>query len=186
MAQILIGLIILTTSLSAQFKIKSLKEIRYTDVTQQSFEESCGASAISSLFNMYGLNMSEEDLISELNSTDMVSFYDLQKVALKNNFKAKGYKISKEIFEQINVPVIARILRKENYPHFVVIQNLKGDFILMLDPNNGKFLVTKNEFYNSWIEKKSNYVLIVLPNSKLKLKNIDFLNISEIDYIKDI
>ena len=145
MAQVLIILIFVVSVLNAEFQVSSLKEIKYKDVTAQSFEESCGASAISSLFNMYGLNTNEQEMIKDLNSTDMVNFLDLQKISISNNFKAKGYKITKEIFEQLTIPVIARIVRKKDYPHFVVAQNIEGDFVLLLDPNNGKFLVTKEK-----------------------------------------
>ncbi|MCK5111274.1 MAG: peptidase C39 [Arcobacteraceae bacterium] len=186
MAQILVSLLLVTSFLNAQFfKVKSLKEIKYQDVTQQSFEESCGASAISSLFNMYGLDTTEKDIIKDLNTTDMINFLDLQTIASKHNFKAKGYKITKEIFEQLTIPVIARILRKKDYPHFVVAQNIKGDFVLLLDPNNGKYLVTKENFYNSWIGQNSNYILVTIPTNNISLKNNEFLDISKLDYIKD-
>lgn len=186
MAQVLVSILFVVSILNADFQVKSLKEIKYKDVTAQSYEESCGASAISSLFNMYGLDTNETAMIKDLNSTDMVSFLDLQKLAINNQFQAKGYKITKEIFEQLTIPVIARIIRKEDYPHFVVAQNIKGDFVLLLDPNNGKFLVTKNEFYNSWIGQDSNYILVAIPKDKLFLKDIEFLDISELDFIKDI
>jgi len=186
MAQVLIGLILVSSLVYAEFKTKSLSEMRYKDVTKQSYEESCGASAISSLFNMYGLETNETAMIKDLNSTSMVNFLDLQKLAETNDFKAKGYKISKEIFEQLTIPVIARLVRKKDYPHFVVAQNVKGDFVLILDPNNGKFLVTKNEFYKSWIGADSNYILVVVPNKKLMLQEIDFLDISGFAYIRDI
>ncbi len=186
MAQILIGFLLSFSFLNAQiFKVKSLKEIKFQDVTQQSYEESCGASAMSSLFNVYGLKTTEKDMIKDINTTDMINFLDLQKIASKNNFRAKGYKITKEIFEQLTIPVIARILRKKDYPHFVVAQNIEGDFILLLDPNNGKYLVTKEEFYNSWIGQNSNFILVSIPNNGLKQNNTSFLDISKFDYIKD-
>ena len=140
---------------------------------------------MSSLFNMYGLETNEKEMIKDLNSTNMVNFLDLQKLAVSHDFKSKGYKITKDIFEQLTIPVIARLVRKQDYPHFVVAQNIKGDFILILDPNNGKFLVTKEEFYNSWIGQDSNYILVSIPNKKLHLKELDFLDISRFDYIKD-
>jgi len=186
MAQVLIGLVFVCSLVHAEFKTKSLSEMRYKDVTKQSYEESCGASAISSLFNMYGLETNEKEMIKDLNSTSMVNFLDLQKLASKNNFKAKGYKISKEIFEQLTIPVIARLVRKKDYPHFVVAQNVKGDFVLILDPNNGKFLVSKNEFYKSWIGADSNYILIAIPNKKLQLKDSKFLDITELNYLRDM
>lgn len=186
MAQILVGIFFILSFVNADFKIKSLKEIKYKDVTVQSYEESCGASAISSLFGMYGLEIDEKTILKDLNTTDMVNFLDLQNIAKKHNFRAKGYKISKKIFEQLTIPVIARILRKKDYPHFVVAQNIKGDFVLILDPNNGKFLITKEEFYKSWIGQNSNYILVVVPNEKLILRDIEFLDISKFDYIKDM
>jgi predicted double-glycine peptidase len=185
MAQILI-LILLISSLNAEFKVKSLKEMKFDNVTAQSFEESCGASSISTLFNLYDLNTTEKEIIKDINSTNMINFLDLQHISKKHNFKAKGYKIPKSVFEQLTIPVIARILRKAEYPHFVVVQNLKGDFIIVLDPNNGKYLLSKKEFYASWIDRSSNYILVAIPNNYSKSKSIDFLDILKIKYLVDL
>ena len=107
-------------------------------------------------------------------STDVVTFSDLQRVALNNSFNAKGYKISKEVFEDIKVPVIARILRKMDYPHFVVVQNINQNAIMILDPNAGKFVISKREFYSYWIDKDSNFILLVLPQDQRKeFKRLD-------------
>ena len=97
MAQVLILFIFLFSFLHAEFKVKSLKERKYKDVIAQSYEESCGASAMASLFNLYGLETTEKQITKDLNTTNMVNFFDLQKIAAKNNFRAKGYKISRVI-----------------------------------------------------------------------------------------
>jgi len=59
MAQILI-VVFLIISLEANdiFKVKSFKELKYENVTQQSYEESCGASSMATLINLYDLNTS--------------------------------------------------------------------------------------------------------------------------------
>lgn len=168
MAQILTILFILNISLFAEFKVKSFSQIRYHSVVKQTYEESCGAAALSTLFNLYGYETSEEKILENLNTTNIVTFSDLQRVALNNNFNAKGYKISKEVFEKINTPIIARIVRKMDYPHFVVIQNLNKNSLVIFDPNAGKYLISKKEFYSYWIEKDSNYILIVIPLDKKK------------------
>ncbi len=175
MAQILsILLFVLQLSLFAEFRVKSFLEIKYIDVVKQTYEESCGASALATLFNLYGFNTTEKELIDKLETTDIVTFNDLQKVALNFDFSAKGYKISKDIFEDITVPVIARILRKMDYPHFVVVQNFDKNSVLILDPNAGKFLITKKEFYSYWIDKESNFILVALPKDKKKeFKKLD-------------
>lgn len=174
MAQILTILLLLQLSLFAEFKVKSFLEIKYIDVVKQTYEESCGASALATLFNLYGFNTNEKVLIEKLETTDVVTFNDLQKVALTFEFNSKGYKISKEIFEDINVPVIARIVRKMDYPHFVVVQNLDKNSVIILDPNAGKFVISKREFYSYWIDKDSNFILVVLPKNRDKeFKKLD-------------
>lgn len=180
MAQILSILFLLFLSLEADstFKVKSLKELKYKDVVAQTYEESCGASSLATLVNMYGKNISEKDLLNDFNTTDMVNFLDIQRVAVTNGFRAKGYKITKEIFEQLSIPVIARVLRHKDYPHFIVVQNLKGDFILSLDPSNGKSIITKNEFYSVWNQEDQGYILVVIPEYEKTLKKIEFLDTS--------
>jgi len=174
MAKILVFLLILQLNLSAKFQVKSFLEIKYTDVVKQTYEQSCGASALATLFNLYGYNTNEKELIDKLQTTDIVTFNDLQKVALSFEFNAKGYQISKEIFEDIFVPVIARIVRKMDYPHFIVVQNLNKNSVIILDPNAGKFVISKKEFYSYWIDKKSNFILIALPKDKSKeFKKLD-------------
>lgn len=162
------------------FKVKSLKELKYNDVVAQTYEESCGASSLATLLNRYGDNVSEKDLINDFNTTDMVNFLDIQSVAVKKGFRAKGYKITKEVFEQLSIPVIARVLRHKEYPHFIVVQNLKGDFVLSLDPSNGKSIITKHEFYSVWNHEDNGYVLIAIPEDKKILKSIEFIDGSKI------
>lgn len=174
MAQILTILFLLQLSLFAEFKVKSFLEIKYIDVVKQTYEESCGVSALATLLNIYGYKTSEEELLKDFDSTDVVTFSDLQRVALNNSFNAKGYKISKEVFEDIKVPVIARILRKMDYPHFVVVQNLDKNSVMILDPNAGKIVISKREFYSYWIDKDSNFILLVLPQDQRKeFKRLD-------------
>jgi hypothetical protein len=179
MAQVLV-LLLLTFSVAANevFKVKSFKELKYEDVVQQTYEETCGASSLATLMNLYGMKMTEQDLITDLSTTDIVNFLELKNIAYKNGFKAEGYNITKEVFEQLKFPVIARVLRHSKYPHFIVAQNINGDFILSFDPNNGKRLITKNEFYSAWNKEDNGHILVILPENGAKLKNINFLDTS--------
>ncbi len=172
MAQILIlFLLVNITFASSIFNVKSFQEVRFKDVIPQKYEESCGAASLATLMNMYNENVIEEDLLSDFNTSNMVNFDDIQKVANIHGYKAKGYKITKEIFEKITIPVIARVIRHKNYPHFIVIQNIKGDYFLSLDPTSGKRLMSKSEFYSIWYDK-GGYILVIVPKKKKKLKPI--------------
>ena len=44
--------------------------------------------------------------------------------------------------------------------------------LLSLDPSNGKRIISKKEFYGVWNKDDKGYVLVVLPTSNKKLKNI--------------
>ena len=50
----------------------------------------------------------------------------------------------------------------------------KGDFVLVLNPNNEKRLMSKSEFYSIWNKDDNGYILVVLPN-KIKKLNISYL-----------
>ena len=76
MAQILTILFLLQLSLFAEFKVKSFLEIKYIDVVKQTYEESCGVSALATLLNIYGYKTSEEELLKDFDSTDVVTFSD--------------------------------------------------------------------------------------------------------------
>jgi uncharacterized protein len=171
MAQILILILFITTAYAGDmFKVKSFQELRFEGVVPQKYEESCGASSLATLMNLYDENLTEESLLDDFNTTDMVNFEDLQKVANIHGYKAKGYKVTKEIIEKITIPIIARVIRHKDYPHFIVINNLQGDFFLSLDPTNGKRLMSKSEFYNIWFNDDGGYILIVIPDD---LRNVN-------------
>ncbi len=47
-------------------------------------------------------------------------------------------------------------------------------FFMILDPNAGKFVISKREFYSYWIDKDSNFILLVLPQDQRKeFKRLD-------------
>lgn len=170
MAQILTT-IFLTFNLiyaNENFKVKSYQELRFTQVIKQKYEDSCGASSLATLMNLYEGNMTEEDLIVDINTTNMLSFEDLRSLSAKHNYIAKGYKVSEAIFENLELPVIARVVRHRNYPHFIIIQKLKGDYFLSMDPIYGKRLISKSEFYKIWFDHDGGYILIVVPDKSKK------------------
>lgn len=183
MAQVL-TIFIFTLTLFANenpFNVKkSMFDLKYENVIKQTYEESCGASSLATLMNLYGVDIDEKELLKEFNSTNMVTFKDIANVAINHNFKAKAYKIDIKTFEKLNIPVIARILRHKDYPHFVVVKNLNGDFILSLDPNSGKTLLSKRDFFDIWFKYGGGFILIAMPNNDREVKEIETINFNEL------
>ena len=99
-------------------------------------------------------------------NTDMVSFKQLQDAAAKLGYESKGYQISRELLNKLNIPVLVKIENDPRYPHFVVVINHPGDFITVLDPSFGKYISSKNEFYSVWDKNnQGGYALILAPNN---------------------
>jgi len=186
MAQILISLLLCTNLIlgSGNFKVKSYQELRFKNVVKQKYEESCGAASLATLMNFYDANLSEEDLLVDINTTNMLSFKDLRVLATKHNYRAKGYKVSQEILENIELPIIARVVRHRNYPHFIVIKKLKGDYFLSMDPAAGERLMSKEEFYKIWFDEDGGYILIVVPQ-KFKQPRLNDITIKDFSILKN-
>lgn len=169
MEKILTIFVILVSFLHAEFAVKSYQELRSSDLVRQNYEESCGAGALATLLNLFDIHhFSESDIISKMSlNTDMVSFLELNRVLSDLGWENKGYQISREIFEKINIPVLVKIENDPRYPHFVVVVNHDGDFLSIFDPSFGKYISSKSEFYSIWDKDNfGGYVLIVNPKNK--------------------
>lgn len=177
MAQVLI-LLFLTTSLFAEFAVKSISELKYNDVIKQSFEESCGASAMATLLNLDGNNFTEKELLSDLNTTDVVSLYALEMLAKNLSYQSKSYKIDEKILKTLKYPVIARVARDKDYPHFIVIK-MKEESVIILDSNNGKYSISIPAFIKIWTK----HILIVAP--KKSFEDIKTIDITKFGYLLD-
>lgn len=108
----------------------------------------------------------KKDNNSEVN-TNMVSFAELQGTLNKLGYHAKGYQISKDVFELIKIPIIVKIESDPRFPHFVVVLNHYGDFLSIYDPSFGEYISIKSDFYRLWDNRKNGgYALIVEPKVK--------------------
>ena len=78
----------------------------------------------------------------------MVSFLQLKQAAAKLSYDSEGYQLDRVTFEKINLPVLINIENDPRFPHFVVVINHQGDFITILVPSYGKYISSKEQFYN--------------------------------------
>ena len=124
---------VLPLLLRADFIVKSYQELKNQRVIRQTYEESCGASALATLINLIDdKHFSELDLLKTMSQkelyTDMVSFADLNEAVKQLNYESKPYQINKKLLDELtNIPLLVKIEEDPRYPHFVVIINHKGD-----------------------------------------------------------
>ncbi|KPH50530.1 peptidase C39 [Helicobacter pullorum] len=176
-----IFLLVFITNFAFAFSVKSLQELHNQNVIRQQYEESCGASALATLLNLFEFRQySEQDILAFLNQkTDMLSFKELQEVANTLGYTTKGFQLQREILEQTSYPLLVRIENDPRFPHFVVIINHKGDFIQVFDPNFGQYKATKKEFYSVWDRNHTGGFALVIAkneNSKPMIKDLEFPN----------
>lgn len=88
------------------FSVKSLQEIHNQNIVRQKYEESCGAAALASLLNLFGVRQyQEEEILQQLNQkTDMLSFQELQSVATALGYDTRGFRLTREILAQTSYP----------------------------------------------------------------------------------
>ncbi len=161
------------------FRVQSLQELHNQNVIRQQFEESCGASSLATLLNLFGIKQyQEQEILNVLNQkTDMLSFQELQKAATILGYDTKGFQLSREILQRTAYPLLVRIEDDPRFPHFVVIMNFKGDFLKVFDPNFGEYISTKKEFYSIWDRNHiGGFALVVAnkENSKPLLQDLKF------------
>lgn len=150
----------------AEFKAKSVQELKNENFIRQNYEESCGAASLANVLNFYSFKQfSEKEILEFLQQkTDMLSFAELKGAAMKMGYESEGFLLEREHLDEINAPLLVKIENDPRFPHFVVVMSMKGDFVRILDPNFGAYTASKKEFFSVWDkDKKGGYALIILP-----------------------
>lgn len=135
-------------------RVETLKERRFRTVVPQTHDYSCGAAAAATLLSRhYRLDTTEtEALASMLARGDPAtivregfSMLDLKQLLASRGLQADGYRVTIDELARLGVPAIA-LLSEAGYRHFVVIQGVRGDRVLLADPAIGLRTVTRDAF----------------------------------------
>lgn len=105
----------------------------------------CGVCSLLSIIRYYHGNASLEDLrISSLTSKEGVSALNLINCAIEHGFDAQGKRY--ESIPRDSLPCIAHVRIKKGLSHFVVIYEVKGNKVCMMDPEVGYKEISITEF----------------------------------------
>lgn len=145
-----------------QVKVRSLAELRFTNMERQSRDLSCGAAALATLLRHgYGLPADEGQIIEEIlgNAPDETrakiaeqgfSLLELKRYLETRGFAAGGFQLDRvEQLANLKVPVIA-LVNVRGYNHFVVIKRIKDDRVLIADPAFGNTRPPLSTFEGQW------------------------------------
>ena len=141
--------------------VKSMKEIKLTNVVKQSLDYSCGPAGLAIMFNYYlGHPITEKEIIQTLLKTTSLekvrrrngfSLLDLKRFVQFKGYKVVGYKMDAEFLKELDTPVLVPITFKK-YRHFVVVKDVIGDRVFFADPTAGNMIMKVDRFVSIWRE----------------------------------
>ncbi|MDJ0945170.1 MAG: C39 family peptidase [Kiloniellales bacterium] len=148
-------------------KVNSLAQMKFKRVVPQSYDLSCGAAAIATLFKYYyGEDVDEQAVIDSVKEygnaeeieRDGFSMLELKRYGEGRGYLAQGFKIKNaEKLSKLKVPVLT-LINTRGYNHFVVIKGVKDGTVFIADPAFGNRARSLEDFDQEW----NNVILVFL------------------------
>ncbi|KST94216.1 peptidase domain-containing ABC transporter [Lactococcus lactis] len=138
---------------------------KITPIIQMNQTE-CGLCVAIMLMEYYGVILNVHDITIKFpTGRDGSNLEDLKNIFSYYNFQTKTYKV-KGALSEITNPVLPCIGYKKK-GHFVVIENIKGEKVTILDPVIGRTIISKNEL-DTEFEK---IIIRILPTDNFEKIN---------------
>lgn len=157
-----------TPSAHGEVPTQSWKELRDAHVVKQGRDYSCGAASLATLLNeYYGLSLTEEQILKDMNKPDMMAnFEDMARVVGGYGFKSGGVALSYEQLAKLTVPAVV-YLQHRGEDHFSVLRGISATQVQLADPSWGNRIYSKAQFLAMWEtredEQLKGKILLVLP-----------------------
>jgi uncharacterized protein len=142
-------------------KTRTLLDRRFHNILRQKYDFSCGSAALASLLTYhYRRPVSEKEVIEVMYKngdqakirTEGFSLLDMKNYLESTGLRANGYRQPLDQLVRVGIPAIVLINRK-GYMHFVIVQGLTRDKVLIGDPALGRKVVNRKEFESMWESK---------------------------------
>ncbi len=155
---------------SLSMNVKSFKEMRFNNIIRQKYDFSCGSAALATVLK-YSYNREDIDEKSVLTAMFEVgdqpkikregfSMLDMKNYLSSIGLESGGYKAPITKLQSVGIPAIT-IINNNGYMHFVVINGITDDVVLVSDPSWGNRAIPRSDFARMW-----NGVLFVILSDK--------------------
>ena len=124
-------------------------------IIYQQDEKDCGVACVAMILRHYKSEIPIHKL-RELSGTDLegTSAFGLKKTLEKIEFDVSVIQVDNNVWKEkdLPLPLIAHVISDNKYMHYVVVYGVKGDTLLIADPNptKGKVKKTIEEFSKEW------------------------------------
>jgi predicted double-glycine peptidase len=148
--------------------ITSIKSARFSTMTRQQYDYSCGSAALSTLLTYhYGQRATEQAIFEEMYARgdqqkirrEGFSLFDMKRYLESHGFQADGFEAPLDKLQSVGIPAIV-LINENGYNHFVVIKGLREGRVLIGDPSGGTRALPRSTFESLW----TNGILFVVSN----------------------
>jgi predicted double-glycine peptidase len=147
-------------------KMKSWKGLRDHGVVKQKKDDTCGAAALATVLQMYGVVATEEEILKESAKEGWLSFEDIRASALKRLFRAAGFAGNLDLLRKLQYPVIVFLVPEKGAEHFSVVYKMDEKKVYLADPEWGRVSIEMSRFERLWRTREGNLYgrfLLILP-----------------------
>ena len=139
-------------------KVQSFQEQKYHDTIAQEHDFSCGSAALATLLSYnYNMPVSETDVFKDMiiNGDKKViselgfSLLDIKRYLQRHGLDSNGYRAPLSKLEEVRLPAIV-LLNVRGYHHFVVLEGIENQRVLLADPANGMRSEPIGVFESEW------------------------------------
>lgn len=140
--------------------VRSMQELRFTQLVRQSWDVSCGAAALSTLLTYHlGRPVTEYAVATwilrgvdpqRVRARGGFSLFDLKRFAQALGYRAEGYgNLTLEQLVSFSAPAIVPV-RIHGFDHFVVVRGIIGGRAVIGDPAFGNLTMPAARFERLW------------------------------------
>lgn len=138
--------------------VMSWRDIPFRSVVRQQFDFSCGSAAIATLLRFhYQRDVNEMHAFRAMFETGDkakieklgFSMLDMKRYLESMGYRADGFRIDLDRLSAMKIPGVA-LITLNGYKHFVVVKGVRGDQVLVGDPNVGLRTYNRAEFEGMW------------------------------------
>ena len=138
--------------------MESMQERRFRALVRQQTDFSCGAAALATILRYgYHVQVDEATVIEGMigvANPDIVrqrgfSLLDIKHYVERLGMRGRGYRIDESRLRTLRVPGIV-LMDVRGFRHFVVLKQVRGDYVELADPILGNRTVTFDDFVASW------------------------------------
>ena len=138
--------------------MQSMQERRFNALVRQQTDFSCGAAALATILRYgYHVQVDEATVIEGMMGVadpDIVSqrgfsLLDIKRYVERLGMRGRGYRIDESRLRTLRVPGIV-LMDVRGFRHFVVLKQVRGDYVELADPILGNRTVTLDDFMASW------------------------------------